>query len=239
MPDQSETSADRVDRIVSDLLAGRRLRVGPGDAADAASVMAAARLAAARAPYPRLSPAFRRRLAATLQAGRTPGQRAPILSRRSALVAGLGAIVGAAGATGVAGASRLFGPRGGALPAGDAQSPLPASLYSTTRIEPHPGRWFDAGDLAALPEGQAVRFQAGAVGAFLFRRGGEVRALSSMCTHLPCELQWRAADHHLVCPCHGQAFDVMGESISDSYPLPTLPTVQVRVVGGRVEVLGA
>jgi nitrite reductase/ring-hydroxylating ferredoxin subunit len=42
----------------------------------------------------------------------------------------------------------------------------------------------------------------------------------------------------LNCPCHNQAFQPDGESVSQAYPLPTLPAVQVRVENGRVLVLG-
>src|SRR5207248_419422 len=92
MPEDDEAKRSRrLDRIVRDLLAGRRPKIGPADARDRDAIMAAASLAAAKEPYPRMSPAFRRRLAARLEPAREPG----LLSRRSALVAGLAAMVGA------------------------------------------------------------------------------------------------------------------------------------------------
>jgi nitrite reductase/ring-hydroxylating ferredoxin subunit len=105
-------------------------------------------------------------------------------------------------------------------------------------MDPRPGRWKDVAALADLPEGQALRVDAGAFGAFLFRRGDQVSAVSSVCTHLPCELQWQGQRGVLLCPCHNQAFDSEGESMADPYPLPALPRVQVRVVDGRVQVFG-
>jgi cytochrome b6-f complex iron-sulfur subunit len=224
---------ERLERIVRDLLAGRRLPLRGEDASERDAIMAAARLAAAREPYPRMAPAFRHRLAARLERG-DAGQAG--LTRRRALVAG---VVAAAGALGGVGLARLgeAGELGSGYPR--AVRPAPQLAFSNT-VNPSPGRWFDAGLLSDLPEGQAVRFQAGAVGTFLFRQGGQVRGLSSICSHLPCELAWQGSGGLLVCPCHNRAFDRNGESAeADGYPLPTLPRVQVQVVGGRVQVLGA
>ncbi|HSR25207.1 MAG TPA: Rieske 2Fe-2S domain-containing protein, partial [Candidatus Eisenbacteria bacterium] len=93
--------------------------------------------------------------------------------------------------------------------------------------------------LADLAEGVPRRVTAGAVGAFLVRRGDQVFAMSSYCTHLPCELVWQADRKLLNCPCHNLAFDVDGQSMREGYPLPALPFVKVRVRNdGRVEVLG-
>jgi nitrite reductase/ring-hydroxylating ferredoxin subunit len=223
MPDDSK----RLDDIVSGLLQGRRLRIGPRDAADRKAIIAAVQLAAAREGYPRMSPAFRRRLAETL--GETP--REGWVSRRTALVGGLGA---AAGAIAGLGASRL----GGLVAPGPAREPAPATGFRSAVVDPRPGRWVDVAALADLPEGQGFRVQAGAVGAYLFRSGSNVTAVSAICSHLPCELDWVSARGVLNCPCHNAAFKPSGESLSPNYPLPSLAAVQVRVVSGRVEVMG-
>ncbi|HEX6548516.1 MAG TPA: Rieske 2Fe-2S domain-containing protein [Candidatus Dormibacteraeota bacterium] len=231
----SEGFEKRLEQIVRELLAGRRLRLRPKDASEREAIMAAARLAAAREPYARMSPAFRRRLAARLAAesARPDGAASGSITRRRALWAGVTAAAGALGGVGLT--------RWGDQLAGSYAESRPATLgVPAGVVDPHPGRWFDAGALADLPEGQAVRIQAGAVGAFLFRKGDTVRGMSSICTHLPCELSWQAKGALLVCPCHNRAFDSSGESAeADGYPLPTLPQVQVLVVDGRVQVLGA
>ena len=61
----------RIDRLVEGLLRGRRLPARVADPAERAAITAAAELAAAREGYPRMSPAFRRRLADTLRPGLT------------------------------------------------------------------------------------------------------------------------------------------------------------------------
>jgi nitrite reductase/ring-hydroxylating ferredoxin subunit len=211
---------NRVDKIVSDLLSGRRLKLRGGDAEEKAAITAAARLAAARQGPQRMSPAFRKRLAQALEAVPREGW----LTRRTALVAGLGLAAGAA--TG--------GLIGRALEPGH---PVPAG--SGAAINPVGGRWVDVAALTDLVEGQGRRVKAGSVGAFVFRHGDNVTAVSSICSHLPCELWWNGGQGQLDCPCHPASFRPDGRSTDAKYQLPSLNTVQVRVTSaGRVEVLG-
>lgn len=219
-----ERNADRIDRIVGDVLAGRHLKATPSDASDHQAIQLAARLAGSRDGYPRMSPAFRRRLTRLLQKGEAPAW----VNRRSALVAGLGL---AAGAVGGALATELGGFFAPARPV-------------RGRMEPRPelGRWVDTGlTLADLEDGVPRRVTAGAIGAFLVRRGEQVVAMSAYCTHVPCELVWLADRNVLNCPCHNLAFNLDdGHPMSHGYPpLPALPTVKVRVQPqGRLEVWG-
>jgi nitrite reductase/ring-hydroxylating ferredoxin subunit len=221
-----EEPANRIDRIVRDLLKGRRLKIGPADASERESILAAVRLAAAREGYPRMSPGFKRRLAGSLGGAVGEGW----VTRRAALVGGLGAALGAV--VGV-GATRLgdFGSGQG----GAGSKVVPA--WQQAVVDPRPGRWVDVGALADLAEGPPQRVQAGSVGAYVFRRGDKVAAVSSVCSHLPCELAWKSGSGMLNCPCHNQDFKPNGES-AGSYPLPPLASVQVRVVDGRIQVFG-
>jgi nitrite reductase/ring-hydroxylating ferredoxin subunit len=212
---------NRVDKIVSDLLKGRRLTLRGGDADEKAAITMAARLAAARQGVPqRMNPAFRKRLAHALESG--PNE--PWMTRRAALVAGFGLA-----ATAVAG-----GVVGRALEA--AQAP---TRSTGGPVNPIPGKWVDVAALADLLEGEGKRVTAGGVGAFLFRRGETVTAVTSICTHLPCELLWNGGHGLLDCSCHPASFTPDGKSTDPTYPLPTLNQVHVRVTtAGRVEVLG-
>lgn len=211
---------NRVDKIVSDLLHGRRLKLRGGDAEEKAAITAAARLAAARHGPLRMSPAFRKRLAQLLDGAPREGW----ITRRAALVAGLGLAAGAA-AGGLAG--RALEPAHTALAAGGAP------------INPIGGRWVDVAALTDLVEGQGKWVKAGSVSAFLFRHSDHVTAVSSICSHLPCELWWNKGEGRLDCPCHPASFTPDGLSTDTRYPLPALNTVYARVTSsGRVEVLG-
>src|ERR1700693_6397260 len=104
---------NRVDGIVNDLLRGRRLRLRGGDADEKEAITAAARLVAAGQGVQRMHPAFRKRMAQALEVAPSGGW----LTRRAALVAGLGV------ATGIA--------AGGLM--GRAMEPSPSSYVRSAR----------------------------------------------------------------------------------------------------------
>ena len=210
---------NRIERVVSDLLHSRRLKLRGGDAEEKEAIIMAAQLAAARQGPQRMSPAFRQKLARQLDSAPQDGW----LTRRAALVAGLGVAAGAVG---------------GAILAREQQTAnAPAGTASV--IKPVGGRWFDVGVLEDFAPGQARHVKAGAVGAFVVRQGDGVSAVSSICSDLPCELWWNSSQALLTCPCHNQTFTPQGRSTNTVYPLPPLDTVLVRVTSaGRVEVLG-
>jgi nitrite reductase/ring-hydroxylating ferredoxin subunit len=216
----SEKPENRVDRIVSDLLRGRRLKLRGGDAEEKEAITAAARLVAAGQGAQRMHPAFRKRMAEALESAPNSGW----LTRRAALVAGLGVAAGAV--------------TGGLIGRGLAPSP-PTANAGGRPVDPSNGRWVDVGALADFNEGQGKRVTAGAVGAYLFRRGDTVTAVSSICSHLPCELQWDGSSAVLDCPCHPASFNLDGTPTNQAYGLPRLDLVSVRVTdAGRVEALG-
>ncbi len=218
MPEQPE---NRIEQIADDLLHGRRLRLKAGDAEEKEAIIAAAMFAGARQGPQRMSPVFRRRLARILDSA--PSE--PRLTRRAALVAGLGVAAGALA--------------GGIVGKALAPSAAPLPLSASHPVVPKNGRWTDVGSLADFHEGQGKLVKAGAVGAFVFRRGETVTAVSSMCSHLPCELWWESGSSLLECPCHPVSFTSDGKPSSPSYTLPALNEVKVRLTSaGRVEVLG-
>src|SRR5437762_5365354 len=104
---------NRVEKIIAGLLRGRRLKLRGGDAEEKEAILAAARLAGAHQGPQRMHPAFRKRLAQQLDNTAREGW----VTRRSALVAGLGLAAGA-GSGGRAGAG---GGRGAASVAGGAE----------------------------------------------------------------------------------------------------------------------
>ncbi|MDQ2934831.1 MAG: Rieske (2Fe-2S) protein [Chloroflexota bacterium] len=162
------------------------------------------------------------------------------VSRRALLRSGLSAAAGlAAGLVGGAVLRDLAGPNrdpiwddGGGLIAGD-------------------GRWEQVATLADLPPGTAARFNTAAFDGFVVNAGGEVRALSSVCTHMGCTLRYRPEWHDLRCPCHGASFDLNGELANGrtrwrqgggyrgdatAYPieLPPLVRPKVKVAEGAI-----
>ena len=210
---------NRVEQIVSDLLRGRRLRLRGGDAEEKEAITAAARLAAARQGPQRMDPAFRRRLARALESAPNDAW----LTRRAALVAGLGLAAGAVG---------------GGLLGRQMEGNAPIAQGGQP-IDPVGGVWVDVAAFRDLTDGQGTLVNAGSVSAFVFRKGDKVTAVSSICSHLPCQLWWNSHDSLLDCPCHPASFTPSGQSTNQAYPLPALNQVRVRLTSaGRVEVLG-
>ena len=208
---------NRVDKIIAGLLRGGRLKLRGGDAEEKEAIIAAARLAGARQGPQRMHPAFRKRLAQQLDST----VRDAWVTRRTALVAGLGLAAGAAS---------------GVL-LGRGRGPETVSAEQQV-IEPSDPHWVDVGALEDFPEGQGRRVTAGGVGAYVFRNGSTVSAVSSICSHLPCELTWDGADGHLLCPCHPAKFTQQGQP-AVRYSLSALSKVHVQVTAeGRVEVRG-
>jgi len=58
-------------------------------------------------------------------------------------------------------------------------------------------------------------------------------ALSRVCTHLGCLVNYDKAKQIFICPCHGGTFDLDGNVISGPPPLP-LPRYAVKVTDGDI-----
>lgn len=87
-----------------------------------------------------------------------------------------------------------------------------------------------------VAEGQAKFFQyAGSSGVLVRKKGGELVALSAVCTHLGCIVQWRAEKQDFLCPCHGGLFSAEGAVLSGPPPKPLAP-IPLRVADGKIMV---
>ena len=102
-------------------------------------------------------------------------------------------------------------------------------------LVPVSGRWVPVVSAAQLQPGHAVRFSTPGVEGFVVNHGGDVLAMSAVCTHMGCILHFNATDARLDCPCHGASFALDGAPISREY-LKSLPRLRSRVVGGSIEV---
>lgn len=115
------------------------------------------------------------------------------------------------------------------------------------------GYWAEVATLADVPPGAALRFSTVAFDGFVVNDGGEIRALSSVCSHMQCTLQFRPDWQDLRCPCHGASFDLRGRLANSrgrwrsegayagdaqAYPidLPDLVKPRVRVEDERIYV---
>jgi cytochrome b6-f complex iron-sulfur subunit len=62
----------------------------------------------------------------------------------------------------------------------------------------------------------------------LRRPGGELVALSMVCTHWGCDVDWDKSAARFDCPCHGSKFDAMGQVLEGpaDEPLATYPVTE-------------
>ena len=89
------------------------------------------------------------------------------------------------------------------------------------------------GDLK--PNGSKV-FRFGARPALLLMTAdGQYRALSAVCSHLSCTVQYRNDLRQIWCACHNGLYDLNGRNISGPPPRP-LEAFQVHVRGDEIVV---
>jgi len=120
---------------------------------------------------------------------------------------------------------------------GGSGVPLGGST-STPVLAPDGGQWRPVALLSDLPEGPAKPVSSGAVEAIIVNDGGNIHAVSGICTHLGCRLQPDATVRKLDCPCHQTAFSWSGKVLY--YRLQRapadLPQVMSRVRDGQIEI---
>jgi nitrite reductase/ring-hydroxylating ferredoxin subunit len=100
------------------------------------------------------------------------------------------------------------------------------------------GAWQAVATASELRRLGVVRFATPATVGFLVRdSGGVVRAVSGVCTHQGCLLEYRESAQELECPCHRATFALTGEVRNHDVaaPLPPLPELPVRERDGRIE----
>lgn len=147
------------------------------------------------------------------------------VSRRTAFLSSLGAL--AAGLVAGIGVDRSTG----GSPSGKQQMAL---------VPANRGRWIPVATVADVPEGAVRAFTAGSVQGFVINRRGNLRALSRICTHMGCTLNFDQHEQAFVCPCHGAEFGMHGNvhygPKGYHLQLPPLSEIEVRVNGQSVEV---
>lgn len=217
---------DQLDHYVEDLLQDQRPERTPLADQDALRARQTAAMLRAAKPGAGLPSAdFLQRMQGSIDTWvrerASTAQPAKGFSRRSVILTGLGSL--AAGILAAVGVERF---REASAPA-HRQPPLVPK-----------GDWRAVMALSEVPQATPVRFSSGAVEGFLVRNGDHVRALSAICTHMPCALNWSKMRTQFECPCHGAEFDSGGTSTGEYGRgwLAPLPVIQVRVQEGQVQV---
>jgi len=89
--------------------------------------------------------------------------------------------------------------------------------------------------LADLPVGGTRSISYEGKPALVMRTDDGVTALSLICTHLGCTVQWQDGKQQFYCPCHDGRFDRDGDVLSGPPPLP-LERLPVKLLADKVVV---
>lgn len=66
-------------------------------------------------------------------------------------------------------------------------------------------------------------------------KAGQYLALSAVCTHLGCVVQWQETQAEFLCPCHGGRFSADGKVLSGPPPKP-LESLPLALAGDQIMV---
>lgn len=73
----------------------------------------------------------------------------------------------------------------------------------------------DAMDPSDLRNGEGALVQADGRKVAVYRdEDGKLHAMSPVCRHMKCIVEWNAADRTWDCPCHGSRYDAYGHVIN-------------------------
>jgi len=90
---------------------------------------------------------------------------------------------------------------------------------------------FIAGRAAEFKVGEVVDFRREKT--FVVRLEGGFLAISAICTHLHCIVNWNAVIKEFECPCHGAKFNQSGEVVAGPPPRP-LDLHKIEITAGNV-----
>ena len=90
------------------------------------------------------------------------------------------------------------------------------------------------GKVDALEKNSGKIFKIGNKPGILIKTAdGEIKALSAVCTHLDCTVQYKQDEKLIWCACHNGRYDVNGKNISGPPPSP-LTSFNVVIQKGEI-----
>ena len=122
---------------------------------------------------------------------------------------------------------------GALLAAGAGAAAYPVFRYLAPRQKADNGQKVEIPE-SELTAGSAKYFEYQGKAAVLIRKkNGDLVALSAVCTHLGCVVQWQKANEQFLCPCHGGLYTADGTVISGPPPKP-LEKLSFVVANGKI-----
>ena len=109
----------------------------------------------------------------------------------------------------------------GAIGATFATAGAALQSFLVPKVTKEPPTTFRAGRLGDFAEQGVYEQYKGSQGVWLVHMpGGQLVAISTICTHLGCIPNWLAADQKFKCPCHGSGFYMNGVNFEGPAPRP-------------------
>ena len=90
---------------------------------------------------------------------------------------------------------------------------------------------FIAGKVTDFKVGEVIPFRKEKT--FIIKTEGGFMAISAVCTHLNCIVNWNQILKRFECPCHGAKFNQMGEVIEGPPPRP-LDLYKLQIAAGNL-----
>ena len=90
--------------------------------------------------------------------------------------------------------------------------------------------------LSNLKVGEGFNFTANdGTGAILFKTKDEkVYALSRICTHQGCSVDFDLAQNKLICPCHGATYETVDGNVISGPTMKNLKKINVKIDGDNI-----
>ena len=85
------------------------------------------------------------------------------------------------------------------------------------------------------PDGAKFIQYHGKAAVIVRKKDGSLAALSAVCTHLGCVVQWEAKKGEFICPCHGGRFSPDGNVLGGPPPKP-LEQFKITVANGVITI---
>ncbi len=110
---------------------------------------------------------------------------------------------------------------GGAIGVAATGGVILTAQFLSPNVLLEPSVKFKVGTIENYPPGSVTLNKEQKV--FIVRaREGYLYAVSAVCTHLGCIVNWKPEDGTIACPCHGSKFDREGNVLDGPAPRPLL-----------------
>ena len=85
-----------------------------------------------------------------------------------------------------------------------------------------------------VPENTGKIISIGDLKAAVFNDHGVLKAFSTICPHMGCDVEWNAGESTWDCPCHGSRYLATGE-LKNGPAKRGLDPLDISVVGGEIK----